>query len=101
MNEEQARIFAEIQELTKRYFDAAERSEFVPGETPVRLMLPSYDWHEINSVLDKYLRILNKPEILQPLRNVVRHRAAPPRRALEAKFYVVPVGESIEPKPPV
>lgn len=52
MNEEQARIFAEIQKLTRRYFDAAETSEFVPGETPVRLMLPSYDWREINSVLD-------------------------------------------------
>ena len=52
MNEEQTQLVSKIQELTHRFFEAADNEEFIPGETPVRLMLPTYDWREINQVLD-------------------------------------------------
>lgn len=52
MNEEQTQIVSKIQELTRRFFEVAADEEFIPGKTPVRLMLPTYDWREINQVLD-------------------------------------------------
>ena len=48
-------LISRIQELIREYFETEPRPEFNAGETPVPLMTPSYNWQEVNQVLESLL----------------------------------------------
>lgn len=55
MKKNQNIIIDEIKSLVHNYFKAKENHEFIPGKTKISLMQPSYNYQEVNQVIDSLL----------------------------------------------
>jgi len=56
MNDEQRELLDQVQRAVQRFYAAATPADFVPGASPVPLMVPSYDHREVGQVVDSLLR---------------------------------------------
>lgn len=55
MTSQQSDILAQIQTLVQDYFESAPKKSFVPGESTVPLIIPSYSFQEVNQAVESLL----------------------------------------------
>ncbi|MEM9293658.1 MAG: aminotransferase class I/II-fold pyridoxal phosphate-dependent enzyme [Acidobacteriota bacterium] len=55
LSAEQGEILQQLRALVKDFYAAAPAQEFIPGESPVRLMLPSFDHREVTQAMESLL----------------------------------------------